>query len=256
MGGGNVRGEQRHVGPADGRVRDFCVERRNCDEHDSVSERREHVLADNEEKVPGGCAVSGEDGHDELGECRRSQAPDKGPAPDVHRRIRLAPLSDVVPERHLDGEVDQDREGEVLLAEALVEQLQTGDGIVGLEPDLGNQVDNDECLDVLELEDAPHDAVDLHDALPFLGPLLSLQHCQAQGNEQVRPAPERKVAVQSHEPRVQRSIGRAEPLVGKVLGVEREKYGMRKEMPGSQTHRLRGRRIREVLVRKQRQSPP
>ena len=155
-GRGDVRSQQRHVRAADDGVRDLSVERADGDEHDRVHERGEHVLGDDDEEEPACCAAAGEDGDDKLRKAGCDEAADEGPAPDVHGRVCLAPLADVVAQEDFDGEVDEDDEGELFLLEALVQELQACDCVVRLETDLRDQVDDDEGLDVLELQDAPH----------------------------------------------------------------------------------------------------
>jgi hypothetical protein len=225
-GRGDVRSQQRHVRAADDGVRDLSVERADSNKHDRVHERGEHVLRDDDEEESARRAAAGEDGDDELREARSDEAADEGPAPDVHGRVRLAPFSDVVAQEDFDGEVDEDDEGELFLLEALVEELQAGDCVVGLEADLRDQVDDDEGLDVLELQDAPHGLVDFFDAVRVAVAVFALQECETESHDEVRPAPECEVAVELEETGVGGGGGWAEPFVREVLRVEGKEYGV------------------------------
>jgi hypothetical protein len=57
----NIRSKQRHVGTADERVRDLCVESTDCNEHDRVHECRQDVFSDDNEEETTSCATGGED---------------------------------------------------------------------------------------------------------------------------------------------------------------------------------------------------
>ena len=80
------------------------------------------------------------------------------------------------------------------MTESLVDELEVCDGIVGLEADFGDEVDYDDALYVSESEDTEHAPVDLKDAVLFLRLVFFLQNGKTEGNEQVAPAPEGKVA--------------------------------------------------------------
>lgn len=213
----NVRSEQRHVGTADERVRDLCVESADCDEHDRVHERREHMFGDDNEEETTSCATGGEDGDNELRESCCRQTANEGVAPNVHGWIRLTPFTNVVAEEHLNREVNQDNKGKLLLLKALIEELQAGDGIIGLESDLGDQVDDDERLDVLELQDAPHGRVDFLDAIGVAVAVLALHNRQPECDSEVCPAPECEVAIELQETGLSLCAGTAEPLVREVF---------------------------------------
>lgn len=165
------------------------------DKHDGVHECGKDVFGDNEQEEATCCAASREYGYDELREAGCYEATDKGPAPDVHGRVCLAPFADVVAQEHLHRKVDEDDQGEFFLLEALVQQLQAGDCIVGLEADFGDQVDDDEGLNVLELQDAPHGLVDFLDAVDVPVAVFALHERKAEGHDEIRPAPECEVAV-------------------------------------------------------------
>ena len=51
-------------------------------------------------------------------------------------------------------------------------------------------MDQDEDLDVAQLQNAIHDLVDSHDAISLFRALFSLENCQADGDDNVCPAPE------------------------------------------------------------------
>lgn len=67
----------------------------------------------------------------------------QGPAP-------LGPPRGEVPEQDLERKVDQDGEREVLLAEPFLEQLERGGRVRGGRAELGDEVHEDELLDVCE----------------------------------------------------------------------------------------------------------
>lgn len=134
----NLRGKKRHVGSSNDRIRDLCVEGRHGDKHDRVHERTENMLTDNHEQIPRRRSAGGEDRNHELRECGCAQSAYKGPAPDVHGRIRVTPLSDIISQRQLDGEINEDSQREIFLAKTLVQELQACDGVVCLESDFSN----------------------------------------------------------------------------------------------------------------------
>src|SRR5690349_14527658 len=57
----------------------------------------------------------------------------------LERAGTRAPADGIVSENDLEGEIDQDGQGQVLLAESLLEQLQGSDGVVGNEANLGGE---------------------------------------------------------------------------------------------------------------------
>jgi hypothetical protein len=105
-------------------------------------------------------------------------------------------------------------------------------------------VDDDECLDVLQAEDATHDSVDLHDAVSFLGLVFLLEQSETESDEEVCPSPEGKVAAQSKKTGLFRDA--AEPLVGKVLRGEGEEDGVGEKLAGSKAYGLSGTGVGEV----------
>lgn len=193
------------------------MERTDGDKHDRVHECGEDVFGDDEKEETARCAAGGEDRHDELCESCCDQATNEGVAPNVHGRVCLAPFANVVAKEDLDGEVDKDDEGELLLLEALVEQLQASDSVVGLESDLGDQVDDDERLNVLELQDAPHCLVDFLDAVGVAVAVFALHERQTEGYEEVRPTPECEVAVKLEKTGLRGCAGGTEPFVREVF---------------------------------------
>jgi hypothetical protein len=64
------------------------------------------------------------------------------------RFVSLTPLSGEVTEEDLEGEVDENGEGEVLLLQTLLEQFERSGSVVGGSSKLGDEVDEDESLDV------------------------------------------------------------------------------------------------------------
>ena len=107
------------------------------------------MCSDDEQEVAyADSAVAGEGVHSDLGECGGEETADKGPGPELHRGEDTAPFTSVVTETDLEGEVNEDRECHVFLREAFVEELKVGYGVVGLEADFGDEVDDDEGLDI------------------------------------------------------------------------------------------------------------
>ncbi len=109
------------------------------------------------------------------------QPRDKGKAPNVDGRVDSGPPAGVVAQADLKGEVDQNSEGHVFLAKPLVQKLEVRDCVVGLKPDFGNEVDNYDCLDILELEDPQHASVHLHYPVALLGPFFSFHEGETDG---------------------------------------------------------------------------
>lgn len=126
------------------------------------------------------------------------ESSDKRPTPDSDRFVLLAPFSGVVTQHDLKREVDQNRQSEIFLAESLVQEFEIGDGIIGLETNLGDQMNDDESLDILQFEDSTHRLVDVPDAFLFFREVLLFEDCEADGDKNVHPAPEGEVGVQCH----------------------------------------------------------
>lgn len=95
----------------------------------------------------------------------------------MHGWVGCRPSTSVVAETDFKGEVDQDCQCEIFLTETFIQQFEIRDSVVRLEPDFGDQVNDDDALNILQLQDTDHAAVDFHHAILFLGPLLALQHC-------------------------------------------------------------------------------
>lgn len=141
------------------------------------------------------------------------------------------------------------------MLEALIQQLQAGNCVVGLEADFGDQVDDDEGLDVFELKDAPHGLVDFLDAVGVAVAVFALHECEAEGDDEVCPAPKGKVAVELEQAGFSGCAGRAEPFVCEVLRVEGKEDGVGKELAGCEAHGLGGRGVCEVLLRQESEGP-
>ena len=197
---------------------------RDGDELNGAHEGREDVLEDDKKQVPRRDALLGEDHHDPLCEHRRRQSADERPAPQVHGRILIGPLPGVVAKSYLEREVDEHRQSQVLLAEAFLEQLQVRDAFVGLEADLRDQVQHDEGLDVLELEDLPHELIHLGDAIANRSLVLSLEKAEPEGDKEVGPAPEGQVPAQGDQPLW--LVRAPEPMICKIFGIERQEDGV------------------------------
>lgn len=249
----NSRSEKSHVSTANDRVRDARVEGRDGNKHDGVGKSGKDVLGNDNQHVPRGDTLGREHDNSKLRENGSHQTTHEAPAPETHGRELLRPLSCIVSQTDLEGEVDQNSEGHVLGTESLVKKLEVGDSIVGLEADLGNKVDDDDGLDVLQVEHTPHDLVDVPDAILVFGTLLALHQTQADRHSNVSPAPKGKVSTQRHQAVVKR-FG-AEPTVGKLFGVESQKDSIRQELASSQADRLRGGSVRDVAGRQKCQGP-
>lgn len=251
----NVRSEQRHVGTANERVRDLCVESTDCDEHDRVHERREDMLGDDNEEETACRATGGKDGDDELGEPCCCKTADESVAPDMHGWVGLAPFPDVVAQEDFDREIDKNDKGKLLLLEALIEELQAGNGVVSLESNLGDQVDDNEGLNVLELQDAPHGGVDFLDAIGVAVAVFALHDRQTERNSEVCPTPECEVAVEFEETSLRLCGGTTEPLVCKIFRVEGEENGVGKELACCKANSLGGRSVCEILFGEECEGP-
>lgn len=101
----------------------------------------EHIPADRDRRM-------GERVH---GERREEHECERGPVrmhPSAQRAFALTPAPCEPATRDLEGEGDEDGQREVLLREPLLNHLQRGHGGVGLEADLGDEQENEECLDI------------------------------------------------------------------------------------------------------------
>lgn len=125
------------------------MESRDGDEHHRGGKGGEDVREDHGNEVPSvNNPRGGEDVNGNLSQNSSDEAADKCPEPQLHGREVGTPFSGVVSETDLEGKVDKDSKGEVFLAESLIKELKVGNGIVGLEANLGDQVDDNEGLDV------------------------------------------------------------------------------------------------------------
>ncbi len=140
------------------------------------------------------------------------------------------------------------------MAESLVDELEICNGIIGLEADFRDEMNDDDALYVSEFEDAQHAFVDFEDAIPFLGLVFFFQDGETESYEQVAPAPEGEVAAQGHNALSARRG--AEPAIGEVRGIEGKEDGVGEEVAGSEAYGLRGGSVGEVLRGEQCESPP
>ena len=187
---GDLRGEQSHICPSYDRICDLGVEGRDGDEHDRAGEGGEDVGCDHCEQVPGLHSVRGEDHDHSLRDHRCDQSGDERPTPYMDGRVGCRPPSGVVTEADLKGEVNEDCQGDVLGAETLFEEFEVGDGVVGLEADLGDQVHDDDALNVAKFEDVEHRSVYGQDPVTIFGFLFSFHYRESDCHKQVRPSPE------------------------------------------------------------------
>ena len=154
------------------------MEGRDGDEHDGAGEGGEDVRADHGEEVPRLHPVRGEDHDHRLSQAGGDQTTDEGVAPDVDGWVGGGPATCVVAETDLEWEINEHRQGHVFLAETLVEELEVCDGVVGLEADFGDQMDDDDALDVFELENADHASVHFQHTILILRLFLTFQDDQ------------------------------------------------------------------------------
>jgi hypothetical protein len=223
------------------------------DEHDRTHESAKHMFDDDGDKVRGRCTSRWE-GHDnKLREDSGSQSADEGPTPYSDRLVFFAPHSRVVAEEDLERKVDQNGKREIFLAESFVEEFEVRDGVVRLETDLSDQVDDDEDLDVAQLHDAAHDFVDVHDAVFLFRTLLTLEERKSKSYGKVRPAPENEVSVECEEASLLRRA--AEEFVGEIRTAESKEDRVAEELASSEANSLCGRRVRQVGGREQSERP-
>ena len=151
------------------------MERRDGDKHDRVGERGEDVFDNYCQKVPCLYTIFRKYHDDCL--CRTScdQSTDKGPAPNMNWWIGGRPASSIVTETYFKGEVDENSKGQIFLAETLVNELEVRNSIIGLEADLGDEMNYDDTLNISEFQNAEHTFVDFHNAVALLGLIFTLQ---------------------------------------------------------------------------------
>lgn len=95
--------------------------------------------------------------------------------------IDSRPSPGKIPQTNLKGEIYQDGQGHVFLAEALVQQFEICNRVISLEPDFGDEVDDDDGLYVSEFENADHGFVDFHYSITLLGFFFALQERETNG---------------------------------------------------------------------------
>ncbi|KAI3480803.1 hypothetical protein L1887_57070 [Cichorium endivia] len=248
--------EQSHVGAADERVCDLRVEGRDADKLHRRRKASSHSASDDHEEVArsDGCRWHAMD--DRHGQHGESEAEEECHHPRLQRLVALAPPRCKVAKDELEGEVDEHRQREVLLAESLFDELESCDCLVCLEADLGDKVDEDESLDVFELADAPHDRVDLLDV--HVGSIVCLfvfllEEEQPCGHHDETDCPETHVGRQRQERIVERCG--SEVLVAELDRVERKEDGEAEEVARVEAYSLGRAGVREILLREQRERP-
>lgn len=180
MGKENLRCQHSHVRSANSGIGNASMESRYCNEHDCIHECRQYVLPNHNQNVPERNGLAGWVDHNgSLSQDGCSQSSNKRPAPQPHGSIFCRPFSSIVAKTNLKRKVDQDDKRHVVRAESLVQQLQAGDGIIGLETNLGDKMNNNDGLDVLEFQDVPHTLVDIGDAVPLPCLVFFLHESQA-----------------------------------------------------------------------------
>ncbi|KAI6775278.1 hypothetical protein HG530_002036 [Fusarium avenaceum] len=180
-----LRRKECHVGTANNRVRYSSMESRDSNKHDGVCECGEEVLANDHQQIPRCNSFIWENGDNELAKQSSDKSACEAPAPKTHGCILLRPHSRVVAQANFEREINQNCQSHVVLAKALIQELQVGDTVVSLEANLGDEVHNDDSLDVLEFEYAPHDAIDIPDTIFVLRLVLLLQKAESNRHNDV-----------------------------------------------------------------------
>ena len=151
------------------------------------------------------------------------------------------PPSGVVSQTDLERKVNKDSKCHVLLTETFIQKFKVRDSVVGLEAYFGNQVNDDDALNISKFEDSKHDLVDVNDAFSILGLFLSFHDRETKRNDKVGPAPKCKITAKRHYAELGWAI--AEVAICKVRGVEGQENGVGKELARRETNRLRSRGI-------------
>lgn len=94
--------------------------------------------------------------------------------------IGSRPSSGDVSQADLEGKVNQHGKSQVFLTEPLVYELEVGNGVVCLEADLRDEMDNDDALNIFELQDAQHALVYFDDPVALFSRVFALEHCEAE----------------------------------------------------------------------------
>lgn len=95
--------------------------------------------------------------------------------------IDSRPSPGKIAQTDLEGEINQNCQGHVFLAETLVQQFEIRDCIIGLKADFGDEVDDDDGLYVAEFQDPDHGFVDFHYPVALLGFFFTLQERKTDG---------------------------------------------------------------------------
>jgi len=144
------RSKERHICAANGWIGDFGVKGRHGDEHYGRHEGGKDVLDNDEQQIgSGGAGGRGENHDNELCKSSSDKTADESPTPEAHRGVLLAPLASIVAEGYLKRKIDKDGQSKVFLRETLFQQFEIGDGVICLETNLGNEMDDDKGLNVL-----------------------------------------------------------------------------------------------------------
>lgn len=199
------------------------MEGRDGNEHDGAHKGTENVFDDDGYEVPSSRTSRWEEHDDTLSEDGGNKSAHKRPTPDPDRLVLLAPFARVVTQAHFEGEVDQNSECQVFLAKPLVQELEVSDGVISLEANLGDEVDDNEDLDVLESENSTHDFVDIPDSFLLLGPVFLLQDGESKSHGQVEPAPKGEIGVEGHKSDIEGL--RSKVFIRKVGRVQGEEDG-------------------------------
>ncbi|KAI6763471.1 hypothetical protein HG531_012859 [Fusarium graminearum] len=187
--------------------------------------------------IPRCDSLGRKDCDDKLGRQSGDKSTNKAPAPKTHWGVLLRPHSSIVTQADLEGEINKNGQSHVILAESLVQKLQVGDTVVSLEANLGDEMNNNDGLDVLKLQNTPHDAVDIPDTIFVLRLVLLLQKSKSNGDNDVGPTPELEVSSEREKTFIRRNG--SEPFVGKVGGVESKENSIRHEVASGEANSLR-----------------
>ena len=140
--------EEGHIGAANRGVCDLGMKRGYSDKHDGGAKGREDVLGDDHKKVPGFNTVFGEDCNGNVRNHGSKETTNKGIRPQSHWLEISTPLAGVISQCDFKREVYQNSKSQILLRKAKIKKFEVGNGIVRLETDFANQMNNNEGLDI------------------------------------------------------------------------------------------------------------
>lgn len=151
----------RHVRPTHDGIRNPRMIRRDAHELDRRGERAEYVQDDEQHKHARRKRWLRHEIDEEHVDPREGQPRPECIVPRPQRPVSDRPSGRVVPADELTREVDENSKRKIGLAKAFFNHFEAEHRVVCLEADLGDKVYEEQQLDVAQLADFPHDAVDL-----------------------------------------------------------------------------------------------